>query len=172
MGPHQLNHVSTPTGPLPPYPLTPHRLDRNGNTITNRNRNETSQGTNGTGVIIYHPTYYMSAQLIPTNPAFRPQNLQYNNYTNTPENDAEWAILGKHNLAYSGPLGIEPLPVGSQDDAVLTHGPLRVTNVPSLEGSLFKRNVTLYEGGKVMRLRMWNNQQAGTMGVLMWRRLG
>lgn len=152
---------------FPPFAET-HSLYPNG-TISYNPRNDTAQGPNGTGLIIYHPaTMYMSAMLTPTLPVFRPQNLEYNNFDNT--TDAEWAVLGKHNLAYSAPFTLEVLEEEDEDDGILRHGPLRMSNVPSLEGDTLVRNFTVLDGGKGLRLRLKGDEDDKKM-VLFWKRL-
>ncbi|KAF2438226.1 hypothetical protein P171DRAFT_341795, partial [Karstenula rhodostoma CBS 690.94] len=114
----------------------------------------------------------MSAILTPTHPAYRPQNLHYGKFENT--TDAEWAVLGKHNLAYAAPFTLSVLPEEEEDDGVVVHGPL-LSNVPSYDGSYFTRNFTILGGegdgeyGRWLRLVI-RNETSGIRGVLTWRR--
>ncbi|KAL5386263.1 hypothetical protein DPSP01_004344 [Paraphaeosphaeria sporulosa] len=113
---------------------------------------------------------HMSAILTPTLPAYRPQNLHYGKFENT--TDAEWAVLGKHNLAYAAPFTLSVLPEEEEDDGVVVHGPL-LCNVPSYDGSYFRRNFTILgrdgEYGGWLRLVI-RNETSGNREVLVWRK--
>ncbi|KAJ4349552.1 uncharacterized protein N0V89_008168 [Didymosphaeria variabile] len=149
---------------------------------------DAAQGPNGTGVILCpssfplhlfltnrpkdHPTMQMSAILTPTLPAYRPHNLTYGKFDNT--TDADWAILGKHNLAYAAPFTLTVLPEEDNDDGVVVHGPL-LSNVPSYDGAFFKRNFTIIgegeEYGKWLRLVI-RNETSGVRNLVVWRKRG
>lgn len=118
---------------------------------------------------------HMSAILTPTLPAYRPKNLTYAKYENT--TDAEWAVLGKHNLAYAAPFTLSVLPEEEDDDGVVVHGPL-MCNMPSYDGSYFTRNFTILGGregdgeyGTWLRLVI-RHESSGIRDILMWRRRG
>ncbi|KAF2242237.1 hypothetical protein BU26DRAFT_467400, partial [Trematosphaeria pertusa] len=128
---------------------------------------DTSQGRNGTGTLIYAASGYVSAILTPTDPLYRPRNLTYNDFDNT--TDAEWAVLGKHNLAYTTPISVQVLPEGAADQGIVTHGPIKMANVPSLEGTNLVRNFTLMEEGRVLRLRI--RASDGVRSLLYWGRM-
>ncbi|KAJ4298989.1 hypothetical protein N0V90_004233 [Kalmusia sp. IMI 367209] len=142
---------------------------QNGTEVPNR-KPDGAQGPNGTGVILYHPSMQMSAILTPTIPEWRPHDLIYGKYENT--TDAQWAILGKHNLAYAAPFTLKVLPEEEEDDGVVTHGPL-LSNIPSYDGSFFTRNFTVMgegeEYGKWLRL-MIRNETSGVRSVIIWKK--
>lgn len=106
--------------------------------------------------------------LIPTVPAYRPLHPIYNEFENT--SDAEWAIIGKHNLAYGGPVSIKLLEEGEEDQGTITHGPLTMANVPSMVNMSLVRNFTFFEGGDVLRLKTYSVKE-DTHGLLYWKRL-
>lgn len=112
--------------------------------------------------------------LTPTLPAYRPTNLQYGKFDNT--TDADWALLGKHNLAYTGPFTLSVFPDEVDHDGVVVHGPL-MCNVPSYDGAFFTRNFTILgkEGeagfGEWLRLVI-RNETSGVRDVLVWRKRG
>ncbi|KAF1995066.1 hypothetical protein P154DRAFT_581202 [Amniculicola lignicola CBS 123094] len=118
--------------------------------------------------LFYTRTGYVSAHILQTNPAWRPPHLDINK----PDigSDADWALLGKHNLAYSGPFDMTVLNGSEYDDGILTHH-LDVANVPSLVGRRFVRNFTVMDGGKVLRLRRENATAPGVPVVIFWSRL-
>lgn len=105
--------------------------------------------------------------LIPTRPDYRPTNLVYGEFDNT--SDAEWAIVGKHNLAYGGPISIELLE-DEDDQGTITHGPLNMANVPSMVNTTLVRNFTLFDDNSILRLKTYHVKD-DTHGVLFWKRL-
>lgn len=112
----------------------------------------------------------MSAILTPTLPEYRPLDLQYGKFDNT--TDAQWAVLGKHNLAYAAPFNLTVLPDSDEDDGIVVHGPL-VSNVPSYDGAFFTRNFSIRgeggEYGKWLRL-MLGTDTDGIRLVVLWRK--
>ena len=112
----------------------------------------------------------MSAILTPTLPEYRPHDLQYAHFDNT--TDAQWAVLGKHNLAYAAPFTLSVLPESEEDDGVVVHGPL-LSNVPSYDGVYFTRNFTI--GGEGSEYGGWlrlviRNETSGVRNVVLWRK--
>lgn len=98
-------------------------------------------------------------------------DLVYGQFENT--TDEQWAVLGKHNLAYSAPFTLEILPEADEDDGIVTHGPL-LSNIPSYDGQYFKRNFTVIgegeEYGKWLRLTLRKDKNANRK-VIVWKKL-
>lgn len=165
----QLNLVHHHTLRSPPSLTLPHSIYPNGTVVHDR-KPDPAQGANGTGIILYHPSMHMSAILTPTLPEYRPHDLQYGKFENT--TDAQWAVLGKHNLAYSAPFTLSVLPEDEEDDGVVTHGPL-LSNVPSYDGAYFVRNFTVVgeggEYGKWLQLKI-RNETSGIRNVILWKK--
>ncbi|KAF2257603.1 hypothetical protein CC78DRAFT_527584 [Lojkania enalia] len=120
-------------------------------------------GKKPAGYLIYHPTGFVSANMHATEPGSRPYYLQLEQWENT--TDAEWALLGKHNLAYYAPYTLEEFSNGNEEHGQLKHGPLLSCTMPSLENTTLVRNFTIVNEGKLLRLRTWDsvNQAWGTL---------
>ncbi|EKG11018.1 hypothetical protein MPH_12021 [Macrophomina phaseolina MS6] len=95
----------------------------------------------------------MSATLASTTPEDRPQNLTWPYREG--QSDADWALVGKHSLAYAGPFSFnESVPVKEVDGGLegqVIHGPLEVASLPSFVGSEQPRDFSLVwgDGGKL-----------------------
>lgn len=87
------------------------------------------------------------------------------------QSDAEWALVGKHTLAYAGGLSVKE---GSTcENGTLYHGPLTVANVPSWVGTSQERNYTVFradEGAVVLHIYT-RDEVNKVMGNLFWERL-
>jgi len=92
-----------------------------------------------TGIILYTPQGYMSAQLrIPGQKKFTPGKA----------GDAEWAEAGRRYFAYSGPYYITEEPSGK---LTLKHG-FQVCNLPGSVGDVEPRAWRFEEDGKLLVL--------------------
>ncbi|ORY04278.1 hypothetical protein BCR34DRAFT_604924 [Clohesyomyces aquaticus] len=120
------------------------------------------------GRLFYTTSGQVSAHVVPTNPSWRPQSPIYGEPDSS--TDAEWAIIGKRNLAYSGVFDMVVLDESEYDDGIVTHH-LDIANVPSLVGKRYVRNFTIMEEGKVLRLRVKLTGQNNGTGLIFWRRL-
>lgn len=133
-------------------------------------------GANPVGLILYHPTHYMSATLASTTPEDRPADLAWP--FRAGQSDADWALVGKHSLAYAGPFSFnESVPVEAVAGGVtgqVVHGPLEVATLPSHVGSAQRRDFSLVfgEGGRegkgvgaLLNLRADNG---GGIAVSLW----
>ncbi|KAH8900420.1 hypothetical protein GQ53DRAFT_632790, partial [Thozetella sp. PMI_491] len=100
----------------------------------------TTYGSAPVGIIAYQYDGYMSAAITSTDTADRPTN---------PQTDAEWAVIPKHIVMYSGTytLSVETATTGH-----LVHGPIEVSAIPSMVGISLPKNYTLFDNGKVLRL--------------------
>jgi len=77
-------------------------------------------------------------------------------------------VLGRHNLAYSGPFTLDLLPAEEEDDGVVVHGPL-LSSVPSYDGIFLERRVKVL--GKEW-LRLTIERKDGGRNHVLWRRFG
>ncbi|KAH7028278.1 Lipocalin-like domain-containing protein [Macrophomina phaseolina] len=109
-------------------------------------------GPHPVGLILYHLDQYMSAALASTTPEDRPQNLTWP--YRPAQGDADWALVGKHSIAYMGPFRLnESVPVVETEGGVegqVVHGPLEVASLPSFMGTYQRRDFSLlfHEGGR------------------------
>ncbi|KAH8586280.1 Lipocalin-like domain-containing protein [Bisporella sp. PMI_857] len=104
----------------------------NQTTIINGTLSDMINGTGDKpiGRIIYTATGYMSANIMTSNHTQRPPNLRYPSNAAS-ESDADWALVGKHTLAYAGPFYVNETGWEEEGKGQLIHGPLTVANVPS-----------------------------------------
>lgn len=135
-------------------------------------------GPHPVGLILYHPDYYMSAALASTTPEDRPQNLTWPYRPS--QGDADWALVGKHSIAYMGPFRLnESFPVVRTEDRVegqIIHGPLEVASLPSFTGTYQRRDFTLHFcGGRRGRnstlLNLKSDLGRGTRMSLWWKKV-
>lgn len=133
---------------------------------------DATYGENPVGMLLYTATGFMSATITATEKAFRPA-VQFPFQPN--ETDAEWALVGKHSIGYSGPFRINTDLPASKTEGQVFHGPLTVANVPTMVGQLHKRNYTVVEreedGKSITYLKIGSERGGGYRGVLWWRRL-
>lgn len=109
-----------------------------------------SYGNNPSGVIMYTPSGYMSALLTTTDPEDRPQGLTLP--AQDDQTDHDWANIGRHTLAYSGPFFFNDALTVNESAGQIVHGPIRTTTLPRFVGSLQRRNFTFHDEGQTMRL--------------------
>lgn len=101
---------------------------------------------NVSGTLIFEQGGYCSAILTAAAPATpRPTQLSVLDYDDS-SRDAEWALVGKQCLAYSGPWAVD------EEREELVNGPVMVANVPAFVGTLQRRKFTFSDDGKHMRL--------------------
>ncbi|XP_014558355.1 hypothetical protein COCVIDRAFT_94755 [Bipolaris victoriae FI3] len=133
---------------------------------------DATYGAAPVGNLIYTASGFMSATITATEKEFRPL-VSFPFRAN--ESDADWALVGKHSIGYSGPFRInEAIPATATEGQVF-HGPLTVANVPTMVGQEHRRNYTIVEReeeGKVVKyLKIGSERGGGFRGVLWWRRL-
>lgn len=124
-------------------------------------------GEHPAGVISYTPTGYMSAVLTATDPELRPQELTLPAQTN--QSVTEWAEVGEHTLAYSGPFRFSRIDSNDGKKGEVIHGPLLTATLPRFVGSLQKRQFEFSEDNKFLTLI--GNLGNGVVDTLVWQRL-
>ncbi|KAK8092402.1 uncharacterized protein PG998_014887 [Apiospora kogelbergensis] len=100
-------------------------------------------GTAPEGVIIYTASGWVSANIMATEAAWRPQ-------TPRPHSAPELVLIANHTVAYTGPYAINASFVPPADDpglGAVVHGPLTVVEDPVDVGTTFMRYFRLLEGG-------------------------
>jgi hypothetical protein len=134
---------------------------------TSANQPESALGTYPVGILMYHPSGYMSATMASTNTTVRPQNISYP-FSKT-DSLADWALVGQHTLSYAGPYSFTGRNEGEMRGEV-KHGPLFVANVPNWVGSDQLRNFTLVREGDgwVLAISIWSEARK-TDGRIYWR---
>ncbi|KAI1138603.1 Lipocalin-like domain-containing protein [Hypoxylon sp. FL0543] len=118
------------------------------------------------GILTYNANGWMSANFMSSRPEDRPPNIDIE--TQDVGTDAEWALIGKHTLAYAGPWYVSET-TEEVDVGQITHGPTKVAWVPTWVGKEFQKNYTLYDGAGVMRFK--SRSQEGLIGDMFFRRL-
>lgn len=130
---------------------------------------DSTYGENPAGVIMYTPTGFMSAVLTTTDPSLRPLDLTLPAQDN--QTDTEWAEVGRHTLAYSGPFHFNQNVTSNKDirHGQIIHGPLITSTLPRFVGSLQRRNFTFTEDA--MYLNLIGDLGNGVVDNLWWERL-
>ncbi|KAF2738854.1 hypothetical protein EJ04DRAFT_560503 [Polyplosphaeria fusca] len=122
------------------------------------------------GLLTYTPTNYMSANIMASEPEFRPSWLQYPNELS--DSDTDWAQVGKHTLSYAGPFSLVAMSPGSNTSGQLIHGPLTMANVPSWVGTEQSRNFKYYELGGDTWLKITSGNSTGANNTgLFWKKI-
>ncbi|WYZ44961.1 hypothetical protein EsH8_VIII_000277 [Colletotrichum jinshuiense] len=124
-------------------------------------------GSAPVGILTYSKTGYMSATITSTDVEDRPANLTFP--FEEGQSDADWALVGKHSIGYAGPFRISDEIPATATFGQVFHGPLTVANVPSMVGANHKRNYTIFEDGKLLRIT--SQRDGSNRGELWWRRL-
>ncbi|OTA94592.1 hypothetical protein M434DRAFT_394532 [Hypoxylon sp. CO27-5] len=127
---------------------------------------DASLGKFPVGIVTYNPNGWMSANFMSSRPEDRPPNIDIE--TQDVGTDAEWALIGKHTLAYAGPWFVSET-TKEVEVGQITHGPIKVAWVPTWVGIQFQKNYTLYDDAKTLRFRSKN--QVGINGDMFFRRL-
>lgn len=109
----------------------------------------------------------MSATITATEPELRPANLTLPFLDS--QSDADWALVGKHGVAYAGPISMSDEVEPTETHGQIFHGPLIVANVPSWVGAKQRRNYTLFEDGTLLKID--SERGGGYRGVLWWKKL-
>ncbi|EMD86864.1 hypothetical protein COCC4DRAFT_24625 [Bipolaris maydis ATCC 48331] len=133
---------------------------------------DATYGAAPVGNLIYTASGFMSATITATEKEFRPL-VSFPFLAN--ESDADWALVGKHSIGYSGPFRINTALPATETEGQVFHGPLTVANVPTMVGQEHRRNYTIVEreeeGKMVKYLKIGSERGGGFRGVLWWRRL-
>jgi hypothetical protein len=121
-------------------------------------------GEKATGIIMYTPDGYMSAQLL--TPGQEPF---------TSGSDSDWATVGKKYIAYTGAFWFDPN--GDEKGPMLYHQ-MRDANMPQLRGDIQRRlmKITDEEDGRYLTLAPAGPMKIAPDGldrilVVRWRRL-
>ncbi|KAI0884298.1 uncharacterized protein GGS22DRAFT_194840 [Annulohypoxylon maeteangense] len=109
---------------------------------------DASLGKSPVGMITYQPTW-MSATFMSSRAEDRPPDLNIDTPA-LPGPDAEWALIGKHTMAYAGPWHVSET---TEDKEVgqVTHGPTWVAWLPAWVGKRLVKNYVLYDEGTTLR---------------------
>ncbi|KAK3682211.1 hypothetical protein B0T22DRAFT_484291 [Podospora appendiculata] len=126
-------------------------------------------GTSLHGMISYSASGYVSALLTTNDARFLPRNLTFPYQEGQP--DSEWALVGKHTLAYAGPFSIDPSRPATIDSGTLVHGPLMVCDVPSYVGISLHRDYTMVRRREGVWLRLVTVNTATTYSEIWFQRL-
>ncbi|EUC46733.1 hypothetical protein COCMIDRAFT_92154 [Bipolaris oryzae ATCC 44560] len=141
-------------------------------TLNNEPVPDATYGAAPVGTLIYTASGFMSATITATEKAFRPL-VSFPFRAN--ESDADWALVGKHSIGYSGPFRINTELPATESEGQVFHGPLTVANVPTMVGQEHRRNYTIVEqeeGGKTVKyLKIGSERGGGFRGVLWWKRV-
>ncbi|KAI1376550.1 Lipocalin-like domain-containing protein [Hypoxylon crocopeplum] len=124
-------------------------------------------GRNPVGMLTYDSAGYMSANFMSSRTDDRPADID----TAKPEygSDAEWALIGKHILAYAGPWYVS-VTTDDVETGQITHGPTDIAWLPTWVGIELWKNYTLFEDGKTMRFI--SKTQNGLLSDMYFKRLG
>lgn len=100
-------------------------------------------------------------------PEDRPPSLD-TNLPSLPGPDDEWALIGKHTMAYAGPWHVSQT---TEDKEVgqLTHGPTWVAWLPSWVGRTLVKDYKLYDEGATLRFLYKTSD--GNNGDMFFRKL-
>ncbi|KAK0615093.1 hypothetical protein B0T17DRAFT_646469 [Bombardia bombarda] len=105
-------------------------------------------GSSSHGTLVYTATGYVSVVITTLVPELRPVNVTWP--PRTGQTDADWLLVGRHSLSYSGHMSISDdvpyarIPPTKKSGTVL-HGPIIVSPVNSLEDTVMERNYTVLE---------------------------
>ncbi|ORY56637.1 Lipocalin-like domain-containing protein [Pseudomassariella vexata] len=130
--------------------------------------NDNTGGSHPTGIITYSTNGYVSVLIHATEPEWRPESL--NMLDQDERFDSQWALVGKHSGAYSGPFGFDEAAMVDENNGVVLHGPLTAASLPANIGRVQRREFAFSEDEQYLNL-------VGTLGVgvvdsLWWRRIG
>ncbi|KAI1206930.1 uncharacterized protein F4807DRAFT_437713 [Annulohypoxylon truncatum] len=120
------------------------------------------------GMLTYQPTW-MSATFMSSRPEDRPPDLNINSAAALAGPDDEWALIGKHTMAYAGPWRVSQT---TEDKEVgqIAHGPIRVAWLPSWVGGTLVKDYEIYDAGGTLRFLYRTSD--GNRGDMWFRRLG
>lgn len=116
---------------------------------------------------MYTSSGFMSAVLTASSPSLRPMDLTLPAQPN--QTDAEWALVGKHSLSYSGPFHFNLSIPHNETSGQLIHGPLMASSLPDFVGSLQHRDFEFYN--EFQTLKLVGNLGGGVVDTLFWERL-
>lgn len=111
---------------------------------------DTTYGDKPAGTIMYTSSGFMCAVLTATNATLRPQDLTLPAEDN--QTDAEWAAVGRHTLAYSGPFYFNQSIKHNETNGQVVHGPLISSTLPSFVGSFQHRTFSFHDDYQTLEL--------------------
>ncbi|KAI2603668.1 hypothetical protein GGR54DRAFT_633646 [Hypoxylon sp. NC1633] len=124
-------------------------------------------GSNPVGMLTYNAAGYMAANFMSSRPEDRPANIDTDVLTDG--TDAEWALIGRHTLAYAGPWRVS-ITTDRVETGQIMHGPTRIAWLPSWVDIELMKNYTLFDEGQVMLFR--SIAIDGLASEMFFRRLG
>lgn len=116
---------------------------------------------------MYTSSGFMSAVLTATAADLRPEDLTMPAEAN--QTDAEWALVGKHNLAYSGQFYFNRTLEHNDTNGQVIHGPLISSTLPSFVGSLQHRDFSF--SPDFQTLHLVGKLGGGVVDSLFWQKL-
>ncbi|KAL8369501.1 hypothetical protein RB595_000023 [Gaeumannomyces hyphopodioides] len=124
-------------------------------------------GSNPSGILVYTKSGFVTATITSTDPEDRPSGLTFPPQAG--QSDADWATVARHLIAYAGPVTVSDAIPATNESGQIFHGPLTVAHVPSWVGQMHRRNYTLFEGGRL--LKIGSKRDGGNEGTLWWRKM-
>ncbi|KAK7751969.1 hypothetical protein SLS62_006112 [Diatrype stigma] len=128
---------------------------------------DTTTGRHPNGMIVYSTGGYVSVLIHATEPEWRPTNLTV--LDRGSQFDAQWALVGQHSAAYSGPFSFNESLLLNDTHGEIMHGPLIAASLPSNIGSIQHRNFSFSEDGEYLNLV--GDLGQGIIDMLWWKRL-
>ena len=109
----------------------------------------------------------MSVNMASTQPVWRPAHLHWP--PGETDADADWALVGKHAMAYAGTWAINSSFPATETEGHIIHGPF-VASVPRMAGSVQYREYFMHRRGGEAYLKI--RVQAGDLrSEIWWRRV-
>ncbi|KAI0007470.1 Lipocalin-like domain-containing protein [Xylariaceae sp. FL0662B] len=127
---------------------------------------DSTGGRNPAGTLVYSVDGYMSVLIHATEPEWRPANLTM--LDQGPELDWQWALVGKHTGAYSGPFSFNESHGVNDTHGQIVHGPLETATLPANIGRLQFRNFSFTSDG--VYLNLVGELGPGLIDNLWWQR--
>ncbi|KAI1082939.1 Lipocalin-like domain-containing protein [Whalleya microplaca] len=127
---------------------------------------DSTGGNNPAGTIIYSIDGYVSVLIHATEPEWRPVNVTMQDQGS--EFDGQWALIGKHTGAYSGPFSFNESLIVNDTHGQILHGPLETATLPSSIGRLQYRNFSFTDDGEYLNLV--GELAPGVVDSLWWQR--
>ncbi|GAB1317918.1 Lipocalin-like domain-containing protein [Madurella fahalii] len=122
-------------------------------------------GSGINGVISYSQSGWVITSMASNDSSILPLDLAYPPTDN--QSDAEWAMIGRSTLSYSGRYTVYP---STHSTGRIEHGPLTGASVPTLIGSLLRRNYTIVKSNDQVFVEL-SFITGQSEQVLWWRRL-
>lgn len=135
-------------------------------------RNETQEpstwGLRPVGLLTYTRYGYMSANMAATEEDVRPLNIGWP--PEDTDSDADWALVGRHAMAYAGPFSINQSAPATKYQGELLHGPHTVASVPDMVGRTQARKYVVTERDGEVYLTV-SVQKGVLRSEILWKRI-